>query len=96
MWSEPVLTCFSAREKAVPQALLFDLDGTLIDSVPDLAAAIDQMLVQLGQAPAGETLVAEWVGNGVDMLVRRALCQGNDLQALALDDADVAAAQALF
>jgi phosphoglycolate phosphatase len=96
IWSEPVQTYFSAREDTVPQALLFDLDGTLIDSVPDLAAAIDQMLVQLGRPVAGQPLVAEWVGNGADMLVRRALCDGNDMRAQALDAAEVAAARALF
>lgn len=54
-------------------ALLFDLDGTLVDSVPDIAPAIDAMLADLGRAPAGEDRVRFWVGNGGRMLVRRAL-----------------------
>lgn len=54
-------------------AILFDLDGTLVDSVPDLAAATDAMLVDMGRAVAGEALVREWVGNGAERLVKRAL-----------------------
>ncbi|MEE4465314.1 phosphoglycolate phosphatase, partial [Azotobacter chroococcum] len=40
---------------------MFDLDGTLVDSVPDLAAAVDRMLVQLGRAPAGVERVRLWI-----------------------------------
>ncbi len=47
----------------LPKLVMFDLDGTLIDSVPDLAVATDQMLVQLGRAPAGMDKVRNWVGN---------------------------------
>ncbi|WP_445401047.1 phosphoglycolate phosphatase [Zobellella sp. An-6] len=51
----------------------FDLDGTLIDSVPQLALAVNRMLTTLGHEPAAERAVRHWVGNGADMLVRRAL-----------------------
>ncbi|WP_110641741.1 phosphoglycolate phosphatase [Salinicola sp. CPA57] len=51
----------------------FDLDGTLIDSVPDLAAAVDGMLVEQGLEPVGEARVRDWVGNGSRKLVERAL-----------------------
>jgi phosphoglycolate phosphatase len=60
------------------KAVLFDLDGTLIDSVPDLAAAIDTMLQSLGKAPAGEVKVNRWVGNGAAALVKRALADCDD------------------
>lgn len=60
----------------LPKLVMFDLDGTLIDSVPDLAVATDQMLVQFGRAPAGMDKVRNWVGNGAPMLVRRALADG--------------------
>lgn len=53
--------------------IIFDLDGTLIDSVPDLADAVDIMLNTLGKSPAGESLVRDWVGNGSVKLVERAL-----------------------
>jgi phosphoglycolate phosphatase len=56
-----------------PRLILFDLDGTLVDSVPDLAYCIDGMMVQLGRPAWGEARVREWVGNGVERLVKRAL-----------------------
>src|SRR5512147_1347720 len=55
------------------EAIFLDLDGTLVDSVPDLTVAVDAMLVQLGLPPRGEARVRQWVGNGAEMLIRRAL-----------------------
>jgi phosphoglycolate phosphatase len=57
----------------LPELIMFDLDGTLVDSVPDLASAIDKMLVALGRDEAGVDKVVRWVGNGATALVRRAL-----------------------
>ncbi|MFC6669669.1 phosphoglycolate phosphatase [Marinobacterium aestuariivivens] len=56
-----------------PQLVLFDLDGTLVDSVPDLARAVDLMLAALDRPAAGIDRVRDWVGNGAPMLVQRAL-----------------------
>jgi phosphoglycolate phosphatase len=56
-----------------PRLIVFDLDGTLVDSAPDIAYAVDTMLVRMGRPPAGEALVRGWIGNGVPMLVQRAL-----------------------
>ena len=56
-----------------PRALLFDLDGTLVHSLPDLAAAVDAMLAQYGLPPLGETTIAPMIGNGSRKLVERAL-----------------------
>lgn len=56
-----------------PEMVLIDVDGTLVDSVPDLAYCVDEMMVKLGREPWGETRVRDWVGNGVERLVRRAL-----------------------
>ena len=64
--------------KEQPKALLFDLDGTLIDSVPDLAAAIDVMLPSVGRQTAGVEKVVRWVGNGAPALVKRALADDDD------------------
>ncbi|OHC12980.1 MAG: phosphoglycolate phosphatase [Pseudomonadales bacterium GWC1_66_9] len=66
----------------LPRLAMFDLDGTLVDSVPDLAAAVDRMLVQLGRAPAGIERV------------RRALA--GDLRHDGVDAAEAEAALALF
>jgi phosphoglycolate phosphatase len=56
-----------------PEMILIDVDGTLVDSVPDLAWCVDTMMTKLGRAPHGEALVRQWVGNGVERLVCRAL-----------------------
>ncbi|CAI1126842.1 Phosphoglycolate phosphatase [Serratia grimesii] len=55
------------------RALAFDLDGTLVDSAPGLAAAIDLALAEMGLPQAGEARVGTWIGNGADVLVQRAL-----------------------
>lgn len=56
-----------------PKMVLIDVDGTLVDSVPDLAYCVDEMMRRLGLPPHGEDKVRNWVGNGVERLVRRAL-----------------------
>jgi len=56
-----------------PKMVLIDVDGTLVDSVPDLAFCVDEMMKQLGMPVHGEAKVREWVGNGVERLTRRAL-----------------------
>lgn len=56
-----------------PKMVLIDLDGTLVDSVPDLARSVDAMMTELGRPPHGEATVRNWVGNGVERLVKRAL-----------------------
>ncbi|MGB5199124.1 MAG: phosphoglycolate phosphatase [Sedimenticolaceae bacterium] len=53
--------------------ILIDVDGTLVDSVPDLAYCADEMMRQLGLQARGEAQVRNWVGNGVERLVRRVL-----------------------
>ena len=76
-----------------PDMILIDVDGTLVDSVPDLAFCVDTMMAALNRSPHGEARVREWVGNGVERLVRRALVgalQGEP------DDADFDRAYPLF
>jgi len=60
-------------EKIRPGFVLIDLDGTIIDSVPDLAYCVDEMMKQLGMPVRGEAAVRNWVGNGVERLTERAL-----------------------
>ncbi len=55
------------------QLLIFDFDGTLIDSVPDLADATNAMLTTLGKDTYPIGTIRNWVGNGSRMLVERAL-----------------------
>jgi len=55
------------------EVILFDLDGTLIDSVPDLALAVNHMLETLNRETFSEDTIRYWVGNGAQVLVKRAL-----------------------
>lgn len=53
--------------------IIFDLDGTLIDSGDDLALALNITLRELGRQEFSEATIHQWVGNGAQMLVKRAL-----------------------
>lgn len=55
------------------QAIAFDLDGTLVDSVPGLALAAQRMLDDLSLPMVSNEQVKNWVGNGVDVLLERIL-----------------------
>ena len=55
------------------EAVAFDLDGTLIDTAPDLAAAANSMLRILGGRPLPEHSVAALIGDGLDRFVARVL-----------------------
>ena len=53
--------------------IIFDLDGTLADSAPDIATAVNRMRRELGHAEKLLAQVKQWVGNGSATLVKRAL-----------------------
>ncbi len=81
------------------RAACIDLDGTLLDTAPDLAAAANAMLAEIGRPTLAERRVATFVGKGADVLIRRCLVAthggadcGQPLQALdaRLDDVDPA------
>lgn len=55
--------------------IAFDLDGTLLDSVPDLTIAADKTARQLGYPAVSEMQVRDYIGNGADVLIGRALSQ---------------------
>ena len=76
----------------LPQAVFFDLDGTLIDSVPDLASGIDQMLLACDLPTAGVEKVRIWVGKGARTLVERAVAASGE----AGKAIDIDAAERLF
>ncbi len=58
------------------ELLIFDLDGTLIDSRLDLANAVNATRVHMGMAPLTNERVYSYVGNGAPVLIRRALGEG--------------------
>ena len=61
------------------EVILFDLDGTLIDSAPDLAVAVNHMLHTLNRITFSEDIIRFWVGNGAQVLVKRALSGQSDI-----------------
>ena len=81
------------------KAFVFDLDGTLIHSAPDIHAAANRMLDALGRAPLSLEQIISFIGNGVPRLVERCLAAtggGDQQRALSLfNDAYGAAPAAL-
>ena len=57
----------------LPRLALIDLDGTLVDTVPDIAFCVDGALERLHRPAAGQANVRRWVGNGIEPLLERAL-----------------------
>src|SRR5262245_37298472 len=55
-----------------PRLILFDLDGTLVDSAPDIARALNATMAELGVAPLPVPQVIGYVGDGAAKLVERA------------------------
>jgi phosphoglycolate phosphatase len=77
----------------VPRLVVFDLDGTLIDSQVDLANSINAMLEHLGRPVLPQAVIAGYIGDGAKMLVRRAL---GDPEGDAHDEQYVESAHAFF
>jgi len=63
----------SSVQLIAPDAVLFDLDGTLVDSVEDILVAVNGLLGELGMQRRSRDEVTMWVGNGARMLVERAM-----------------------
>jgi phosphoglycolate phosphatase len=57
----------------VIKAVLLDLDGTLLDTLPDIAAAANAMLAGQGLAPLPESVIRDFIGRGIPRLVERCL-----------------------
>ncbi len=53
------------------RAVLIDLDGTLVDTLVEIAAAANAMLIEAGREPVGDRIVAEAIGEGASVLVER-------------------------
>ena len=55
------------------RVVILDLDGTLIDTAPDLTASANAMLKELGMATRDRDTMATYIGNGISRFVKRAL-----------------------
>jgi len=62
-----------AIEKLRPKAIVFDLDGTLVDSAPEIATALNMAMAGIGQPPFPMTEVQSFIGSGATVAVKRAL-----------------------
>ena len=58
------------------EAVLFDLDGTLVDSLPDIAQAANRMLAELGRPERDTAEIRRFVGKGIPNLVMRCMTEG--------------------
>ena len=56
-----------------PEAVIFDLDGTLIHSAPDMQVSLNRALAEVGRGPLDLGTVTSFIGNGVERLVARSL-----------------------
>jgi phosphoglycolate phosphatase len=65
-----------------PRLIVFDLDGTLIDSSLDLCNSVNAAVRHVGMRPLPNELIASYIGDGAAMLVRRALGDPGDLDGL--------------
>ncbi|WP_031490980.1 HAD-IA family hydrolase [Succinivibrio dextrinosolvens] len=74
-----------SKLKSLPEALLFDLDGTLADTIVQLAKAARASAVSLGLNPPAQKTVQEYVGNGVNMLLARVIAGRFDITLDAVD-----------
>ena len=54
-------------------AIVIDLDGTLLNTAPELAESANRMLRDMGRQPVSQTLLMSYIGNGISWLVKRAL-----------------------
>ena len=64
-----------------PELVLLDLDGTLVDSIPDLARCLNLSLADLKLPQRELDNIRNWVGNGIDKLIHRALTNDMDAEA---------------
>ncbi|RUU58994.1 phosphoglycolate phosphatase [Mesorhizobium sp. M2C.T.Ca.TU.002.02.1.1] len=79
----------ASKRFRLPKAILFDLDGTLIDSAPDIAAAVNELLAGRDLPPLKVDQIRAMIGGGVMKLVERAFAaSGSPLAGSALEEAN--------
>lgn len=71
-------------------AIAFDLDGTLLDTIHDLAAAVNGLLTELGHPMLPKDAIRALVGKGMPNLVRRALAQATGTAPATIEEAELA------
>ena len=76
--------------------LVFDLDGTLIDSARDLCNSVNAALAHMNRPPLPDKIIASFVGNGAPMMVRRSLAVENGVPVEQVDNHELATAYAFF
>jgi phosphoglycolate phosphatase len=76
--------------------LVFDLDGTLIDSAQDLCNSVNAALEHVGCNPLEDPIIASYVGNGAPTLMRRALAASKNVPLEHVTEADQSAAYPFF
>jgi phosphoglycolate phosphatase len=76
--------------------IVFDLDGTLIDSARDLCNSVNAALKHMGRPPLDDRIIAGFVGNGAAMLVRRSLAVENGVPPDEVHDEELATAYTFF
>lgn len=64
---------FSILPRVQKKLIIFDLDGTLFDTLPDLAPAVNAALAKFGLEPLSEECIRSYIGNGSRNLVMRSL-----------------------
>ena len=75
-----------ALEKFRPKAIVFDLDGTLVDSAPEIATALNSAMTGIGQPPFPLTEVQSFIGGGASVALKRALAtRGTSIDDAAFD-----------
>ena len=82
-WTAPLTAYRLPKMKSFPlpiKAVVIDLDGTLIDTAPDLAYAAERMMADLGMPCPSPATVATYIGNGVSRLVKRVLTGDMDAE----------------
>jgi phosphoglycolate phosphatase len=79
-----------------PKLLAIDLDGTLVDSAPDIAHCLGLALEAIGHAPPGEARTRVWIGDGLETLIARALAHGSSAEPRVSGEARHKAALAAF
>jgi len=76
--------------------LVFDLDGTLIDSARDLCNSVNAALEHMGRPHLADDIIASFVGNGAALLVRRSLAVENGVSPDEVHDEELATAYTFF